>query len=444
MARARLPMGPQTRLAIANFPVSGLRFPRVFIEALGRIKQAGARINGDLGTLPKALARALAAAAGEVAEGRHDDAFVVDVFQTGSGTSTNMNANEVIALLASRHLGRAVHPNDHVNLGQSSNDVIPSAVHVAALLAMKRDLLPALEILRASLSGASRRFDRVVKLGRTHLMDAVPIRLGQEFSGYAAQVAAAREHLRRSSESLRELPLGGTAVGTGINAPPGFGRRVIALLARETSLPLRPARNPFEAQGARDGLVRLSGALRALATALVKIANDIRWMGSGPAGGLGELILPALQPGSSIMPGKTNPVICEVVVQVGAQVVGNDAAVALGGQGGAFELNAMVPVMAHNLLQSIALLASAARLFAAKCVDGLRADARRCRDLAERSPALATVLAPRVGYDRAAALVEEAMRRGMTIRDLAVEKGWVTASEARRLFDPLRLTRRPR
>ncbi|HEY3226713.1 MAG TPA: class II fumarate hydratase, partial [Planctomycetota bacterium] len=382
MARARLPMGPQTRLAVANFPVSGLRFPRVFIEALGRIKQAGARINGDLGTLPKALARALAAAAGEVAEGRHDDAFVVDVFQTGSGTSTNMNANEVIAVLASRRLGRAVHPNDHVNLGQSSNDVIPSAVHVAALLAMKRDLLPALEILRASLGGASRRFDRVVKLGRTHLMDAVPIRLGQEFSGYAAQVAAAREHLRRSSESLRELPLGGTAVGTGINAPPGFGRRVIALLARETALPLRGARNPFEAQGARDGLVRLSGALRALATALVKIANDIRWMGSGPAGGLGELILPALQPGSSIMPGKTNPVICEVVVQVGAQVVGNDAAVAVGGQGGAFELNAMVPVMAHNLLQSIALLASAARLFAAKCVDGLRADARRCRDLA--------------------------------------------------------------
>jgi len=437
-------MGPQTRLAVDNFPVSGLRFPPVFIEALGRIKQAGARINGDLGALPKALSRALAAAAGEVAEGRHDHAFVVDVFQTGSGTSTNMNANEVIAFLASRRLGRAVHPNDHVNLGQSSNDVIPSAIHVAALLAMKRDLLPALEILRASLAGASRRFDRVVKLGRTHLMDAVPIRLGQEFSGYAAQVAAAREHLRRSSESLRELPLGGTAVGTGLNAPAGFGRRVIALLAKETALPLRPARNPFEAQGARDGLVRLSGALRALAAALVKIANDIRWMGSGPAGGLGELMLPPLQPGSSIMPGKTNPVLCEVVVQVGAQVVGNDAAVAAGGQAGAFELNAMVPVMAHNLLQSIGLLASASRLFATKCVDGLRADARRCRDLAERSSALATALAPRVGYDRAAALVGEALRRGMTIRDLAVEKGWVTAAEARRLFDPARLTRPPR
>src|SRR5688572_2891905 len=286
---ARLPLGPQTRLAVANFPVSGLRFPPVFIEALGRIKRACAQVHGERGTLPKAVARAIEAAAAEVVSGRRNGDFVVDVFQTGSGTSTNMNANEVIAVLASRRLGRPVHPNDHVNAGQSSNDVIPSAVHIAALLSIQRDLDPALGVLHSSLRRAVRRFDRVVKLGRTHLMDALPVRLGQEFSGYAAQVAASREHVRRSSESLRELPLGGTAVGTGLNAPKGFGRRVIAGLARDTGLPLRPARDPFEAQGARDGLVRLSGAVRALSVALVKIANDLRWMASGPAGGLGEL-----------------------------------------------------------------------------------------------------------------------------------------------------------
>ncbi|HKS15822.1 MAG TPA: class II fumarate hydratase, partial [Planctomycetota bacterium] len=366
------------------------------------------------------------------------------VFQTGSGTSTNMNANEVIATLASRKLGRPVHPNDHVNAGQSSNDVIPSAVHVAVLLALKRDLDPALETLRASLRTAARRFDRVVKLGRTHLEDALPVRLGQEFSGYAAQVEASRDHVRRTSESLRELPLGGTAVGTGLNAPPGFGRRVIARLARDTGLPLRVARDPFEAQGARDGLVRFSGSLRALSVALVKIANDLRWMASGPAGGLGELRMPALQPGSSIMPGKVNPVICEVVAQVAAQVAGNDAAVAAGGAGGAFELNAMVPVMAHNVLQATALLASASRLLATRCVDGLEADERRCRSLAERSSALATALVPRLGYDRVAALVGESLRRGLTVRELALEKKLVTRAEARRLFDLLRMTRPPR
>ena len=440
---ARLPMGPHTRLAVVNFPVSGLRFPRVFIEALGRIKGACARVHGSLGTLPRAVAKAVDAAAAEVSAGRRDADFPIDVFQTGSGTSTNMNANEVIARLASRRLGRAVHPNDHVNAGQSSNDVIPSAVHVAALLSLERDLDPALAVLHASLRRASRRFDRVVKLGRTHLMDALPVRLGQELSGYAAQVAAAREHLRRTSESLRELPLGGTAVGTGFNAPPGFGRRVIALIARETRLPLREARDPFEAQGARDGLVRFSGALRALAVALVKIANDIRWMGSGPRGGLGELSLPPLQAGSSIMPGKVNPVICEVVVQVGAQVVGNDAAVATAGAGGAFELNAMVPVMAHNTLQSLALLASASRLLAEKCVDGLQANAARCLELAAASPALVTALAPAIGYDRAAALSMEAQERGMSLPDLAVKKGLVTKAEAKKLFDPARMTRRP-
>jgi fumarate hydratase class II len=435
--------GPQTRLAVRNFPVSGLRFPRVFIEALGRIKRACARVLERERKLDPSMARAIAAASGEVAAGRWDAEFVVDVFQTGSGTSTNMNANEVIARQASRRIRRRIHPNDHVNLAQSSNDVMPSATHLAALLALKRDLEPALAVLHAALRRQARRFDRIVKLGRTHLMDAVPIRLGQVFSGYAAQVAAGRDHVFRAAESLRELALGGTAVGTGINAPPGFGRRVAALLARETGLPLREARNHFEAQGARDGVVRISGALRALAGALVKIANDIRWMGSGPAGGLGELALPALQAGSSIMPGKVNPVICEVVVQVGAQVVGNDAAIAVAGQGGAFELNAMIPVMTHNLLQSIALLAGAARIFASKCIDGIEADAARCRELADRSPALATVLAPRVGYDRAATLAEEAVRRRRSVKDLAVEKGWVTPAEAERLFDPMRLTRTP-
>jgi fumarate hydratase class II len=441
---ARLPRGPNTRLAVANFPVSGLRFPRVFIESLGRIKRAAAHVHGSLRTLSRPLAKAIESAAAEVVDGRRDADFVVDVFQTGSGTSTNMNANEVIAHLASRRLGRAVHANDHVNAGQSSNDVIPSAVHLAALLSLKRDLDPALDLLHQSLGRAARRFDRVVKLGRTHLMDALPIRLGQEFSGYAAQVEYSREHLRRSSESLRELPLGGTAVGTGLNAPRGFARRVISRLGRETRLPLREARNHFEAQGARDGLVRFSGALRALSIALVKIANDIRWMASGPAGGLRELKMPALQPGSSIMPGKTNPVICEVVVQVAAQVTGNDAAVASAGAGGAFELNAMMPVMAHNVLQASSLLASACRLLATKCVDGLEADARRCRALAESSPALATALVPRVGYDRAAALVEEALQRGVSVGALAVDKGWISKSEARAIFDPLRLTRPPK
>ena len=441
---ARLPRGPSTRLAVDNFPVSGLRFPRVFLESLGRIKRACAQANGRLGTLPRGLARAIESAATEVVEGARDGDFVVDVFQTGSGTSTNMNANEVIAALASRRLGRPVHPNDHVNAGQSSNDVMPSAAHVAALLSLERDLEPALETLQRSLARAARRFDRVVKLGRTHLMDAVPIRLGQEFSGYAAQVRAAREHIRQSSGSLRELPLGGTAVGTGLNAPPGFARRVIATLARETGLPLRPARNPFEAQAARDGMVRVSGALRALSASLVKIANDIRWMAGGPAGGLGELRMAPLQPGSSIMPGKTNPVMCEVVVQVAAQVTGCDAALAIAGAGGAFELNAMVPVMTHNLLHSLALLSSSCRLFATKCVDGLQADERRCRALAERSSALATALVPRFGYDRVARLVHEALERGLAVRELALEKKWITPSEARALLDPMRLTRRPR
>jgi fumarate hydratase class II len=438
---ARLPMGPHTRLAVANFPVSGLRFPRVFIEALGRIKRACAGEHARRGTLPKAMARAIEEAASEVADGRRDADFVVDVFQTGSGTSTNMNANEVIARLASRRLGRPVHPNDHVNAGQSSNDVMPSATHVATLLVLKRELDPALDGLERSLRRAARRFGRIVKLGRTHLMDALPVTLGQEFSGYATQVKASREHLQLSAVSLRELPLGGTAVGTGLNAPPGFGRRVIGRLARDAGLPLRPARDSFEAQGARDGLVRFSGALRATGVSLLKIANDLRWMASGPSGGLGELRMKALQPGSSIMPGKTNPVICEVVAQAAAQVTGHDAAIAAAGAGGAFELNTMIPVMAHNILQATALLASVSRLFATRVVDGLEADAARCRMLAERSSALATALAPRFGYDRVAALVKEALAKDASVRELAVARGWITAAEARALLDPLRMTR---
>src|SRR5688572_4040043 len=365
----RLPLGPQTRLAVANFPVSGLRFPPVFIEALGRIKEACARVHGERGTLPKAVARAIEAAAGEVASGRRHGDFVVDVFQTGSGTSTHMNADEVIATLASRRLGRAVHPNDHVNAGQSSNDVMPSTLHVAALLSHRRDLDPALALLGKSLRRAARRFDRVVKLGRTHLMDAVPVRVGQVFSGYAAQVEASRLHVRATSEDLRQLALGGTAIGTGLNAPEGFGRRVIARLARETGLPLREAANSFEAQGARDGAVRFSGALRSVGVALTKIANDLRWMASGPHGGLGELRMAALQAGSSIMPGKSNPVMCEVVVQAAAQVAGNDTAIALSGAAGPFELNAMVPVIAHNLPQPTSPPASTSPLLATKCPD---------------------------------------------------------------------------
>jgi fumarate hydratase class II len=440
--------GAQTQRAVENFPVSGRRFGRPFIAAVARVKGACAEVNHALRPerMPLPIARAIREAAEAVAEGRHDDQFPVDVFQTGSGTSSNMNANEVIANLANEALGgkrgdyQPVHPNDHVNMGQSSNDVIPTVAHLATLLALRRDLYPATDRLRDALRRKAGEFDGIVKLGRTHLMDAMPVRLGQVFGGYATQVEKGRGRIEQAAQGLSELALGGTAVGTGVNAPPGFGGRVAEILGRQLDLPVREARDHFEAQGARDDLVAVSGALKGLACSLMKIANDIRWMGSGPAGGLAELVLPDLQPGSSIMPGKVNPVMAEMVAQVAAQVMGHDAAILIGGQGGNFELNVMIPMMIHNLLESIALLSSASRLFADKCIDGLKADARRCAEVLERNPISATVLTPVIGYERAARLVKEAFAKGESVKKLAVEQGLIKAGEADRIFDFRRMT----
>ncbi len=440
--------GAQTQRAIGNFPVSGERFPRPFIRALGLIKKGAAEANAELSLLDPKLARAIARAAGEVAEGRHDASFPLDVFQTGSATSTNMNANEVISNRAIEILGgvigskKPVHPNDHVNLGQSSNDVIPSAAHLAALLEIHGRLLPALTTLEKSLARKAREFDRVVKLGRTHLQDATPVRLGQVFGGYAAQVANGRRRVERGSADLAELALGGTAVGTGLNRHPRFPALVTKRLSKETGLPVREAADHFEAQGSRDALVAASGAMKAVAVSLFKIANDIRFMASGPNAGLGEIFLPELQPGSSIMPGKVNPVLCEVATQVAAQVVGNDAAVTMGGATGNFELNVMIPVMIRNVLHSAHLLANTCDLFARRCVDGITANEKRCRDLAESSDMIVTGLAPHVGYDVAAALAKEARKTGKTIRQLVTERKLLppsvidTALDLRRMTEP--------
>jgi fumarate hydratase class II len=417
--------GAQTQRAVENFPVSGLRLPPRLIRALALIKRCAAAVNAELGLLEPTLSAAIQQAAAEAAEGRFDGQFVVDVFQTGSGTSSNMNMNEVLAgraneILTGRRGGRSpVHPNDHVNRGQSSNDVIPTAIHLAALEGLEREMGPALVALRDSLDAKAREFADVRKIGRTHLQDAVPMTLGQEFSGYAHQIRLALERLEATRGRLGELPLGGTAVGTGLNTHPEFAPRVIAALAAHSGLPLAEARNHFQAQAAPDTLVEVSGALRALAVALVKIANDIRWLASGPRCGLGEITIPSLQPGSSIMPGKVNPVIPEAVIQVAAQVVGNDATVALGGQGGAFELNTMLPVMAYNLLQSLELSASAVRLLAARCVAGIVADRERCAAFIARSLALVTALVPHIGYDRAAAIAKSAYASGRTVREVA-------------------------
>jgi fumarate hydratase class II len=408
---------------VENFPISGGRLERAHIEALARIKAAAATVNADLGVIEPDLATAIADAATEVAEGRWDEHFPIDVFQTGSGTSSNMNANEVIATLATERLGRPVHPNDHVNASQSSNDVFPSSIHTAATSAVSNDLIPSLQHLATSLHGKSDEFAEVVKAGRTHLMDATPVTLGQEFGGYAAQVELGIERLRASLPRLAELPLGGTAVGTGINTPPGFATQVIAELARTTGLPLTEARNHFEAQGARDALVETSGQLRTIAVGLFKIANDLRWMGSGPRAGLSEIALPDLQPGSSIMPGKVNPVIPEAVCQVCAQVIGNDAAVAFGGSAGSFELNVMLPVLARNLLESIRLLANVSRLFADRCVNGITANVERCREYAESSPSIVTPLNKYLGYEEAAKVAKQALAERKTIRQVVIERG---------------------
>jgi fumarate hydratase class II len=449
MGEVRVPAGAlwraQTQRAVENFPISGRGLEPGQIAALARIKAAAAQVNRDLGVLDADVAEAITAAAAEVAEGKLDDQFPIDVFQTGSGTSSNMNANEVIASLASRALGRSVHPNDEVNASQSSNDVFPSSIHLAATDAITHDLLPALRHLREALESKVEEFGTVVKAGRTHLMDATPVTLGQEFSGYAAQVAYGIERLESVLPRLAELPLGGTAVGTGVNTPPGFAAAVIARLRADTGLPLTEARNHFEAQGARDSLVEASGQLRTIAAGLYKIANDIRWMGSGPRAGLGELRLPDLQPGSSIMPGKVNPVVCEAVRQVGAQVVGNDAAVAFAGSQGDFELNVMLPVMARNLLESIRLLAAVARLFADRCVAGLVANVEVARAYAESSPSIVTPLNRFLGYDEAASIAKQALATGQTIRAVVIDRGHVeagriTEEQLDEALDVLRMT----
>jgi fumarate hydratase class II len=423
----------QTQRAVDNFPVSGTRLERQHIRALAQIKAAAAVVNAELGVLDRRLADAIAAAAGEVADGQHDEDFPVDVFQTGSGTSSNMNMNEVIASVATTRLAIDVHPNDHVNASQSSNDVFPSSVHLATTAAIAGDLVPALDHLATALERKADEFAGVVKAGRTHLMDATPVTLGQEFSGYAAQMRYGIERLRASLGRVAELPLGGTAVGTGINTPPGFAAAVIERLAGETGLPLTEARNHFEAQGARDGLVEASGQLRTIAAGLYKIVNDIRWMGSGPRAGLRELHIPDLQPGSSIMPGKVNPVVAEAARQVCAQVYGNDAAVAFAGSQGDFELNVMLPVIARNVLESVRLLSNISRLFADRCVAGLTANVELCREYAESSPAIVTPLNRYLGYDEAASIVKQALAEGKTIRQVVIERGHVkngTISEA--------------
>lgn len=415
--------GPQTQRAVENFPISGQRFGRGFIEALGWIKGAAAEANVSLGTLDPELGRVIRMAAAEVAEGRWDEQFVVDVYQTGSGTSTNMNANEVIAHRASQLAGTAaVHPNDHVNFGQSSNDVIPTAIHVAARVAVQRDLLPALEVLRNELDRKAEAFDGVLKSGRTHLMDATPVRLGQEFRGYAAQVRKGVERVGAAARELEELALGGTATGTGINTHEAFARTAIGLLAERTGLPFREAEDHFEAQGARDAAVQMAGALNTVATSLMKIADDVRWLGSGPTSGIHEIRIPAIQPGSSIMPGKVNPVLCEAVMMVAARVMGNHTTVTVAGSRGNFELNVMMPVLAHALLESIMLLSNAARVFAERCVAGIEANAERARELLERNPAIATALNPYIGYDAAAVVAKESAARGVSVRKVVQER----------------------
>jgi fumarate hydratase class II len=432
--------GAQTARAVENFPISGLAFPRRFIYALGLIKRAAARANVELGDLDPRLGEVIMQAATEVSEGRWDGEFVVDIFQTGSGTSTNMNTNEVIANRAAEILGeprggKAVHPNDHVNLSQSSNDVIPTAIHVAAAVSITQDLLPALNYLKDALNKKAVEFDSILKSGRTHLMDATPVRLGQEFGGYAAQVSKGIERATNARNALLELALGGTAVGTGINRRPEFPAKAIAHIASETNLPFYEARDHFEAQGARDACVEASGDLKTIACSLMKIANDIRWMGSGPSAGLAEINLPATQPGSSIMPGKVNPVICEAVTMVAAQVIGYDAAISLCGMSGNFELNVMMPVMAYDLLQSIHLLSRVSRVFADKCVAGITANAERCRELAERNLAIVTALAPRIGYDRAAEIAKEAHASNRSVREVAREWKALAEEEIDSLLD---------
>ncbi|HEY3082736.1 MAG TPA: class II fumarate hydratase [Chloroflexota bacterium] len=437
--------GAQTMRAVRNFPISDLRFPRRFIRAMGLIKGTAAEVNRELGLLDPALADAIVRAAEEVAEGKLDDQFVLDIFQTGSGTSTNMNANEVVSNRAIELLGgqigsrKPVHPNDHVNVGQSSNDVIPTAIHIAALTAIEEELIPALQRLQSSLERKAREFMPVVKTGRTHLQDATPIRLGQEFEGWCGQVERSIRRLRHAQEELGEVALGGTAVGTGINAHPEFARRVTDKLSKRLGVTIRETSNHFQAQSTLDGVVEASGSLKTVAVSLLKIANDIRWMGSGPRAGIGELQLPEVQPGSSIMPGKVNPVIAESLTMVCAQVIGNDATVTIAGQSGNFELNVMMPVAAYNLLQSISLLARATTNFVEQCVDGIEATSRG-PEMVERGLAICTALAPIIGYDAAADIAKEAARSGRTVREVARERTRLGDAELDDVLDPAKMT----
>ncbi len=438
--------GAQTQRAVENFPISGYRLGRPFIRAVGLIKQSAARVNAALGLLEPSLAQKIEAAATEMIDGALDDHFVVDVFQTGSGTSTNMNANEVIANRANELAGAVIgsnhpiHPNDHVNMGQSSNDVIPTAIHVSAAEAIHHNLAPALDRLSAELDAKARQFDAVLKIGRTHLQDATPIRLGQEFSGYAAQAALSRDRARRAVTALRELPVGGTAVGTGINTHPQFGRRMCAALSEATGLDFVEAANHFEAQAAKDAVCEAGGLLRTIAVSLTKIADDIRMLGSGPRCGIGEIRIPPTQPGSSIMPGKVNPVMSEMLIQVAAQVIGNDTAITLGCRDGHYELNTMMPMLAHNLLESIRLLSNAVRVFTERCVKGIEADPQRCQAMIEQSLAMCTSLAPRIGYDRAAAIAKEAYRTGKTVRQIALDQNVLDETSLREALDPRSMT----
>jgi len=438
--------GASTQRAVLNFPVSGYRFSRPFIRALGLIKWGAAQANHDLGLLDAHRSALIVQAAEEVIEGKLDQHFPLDIFQTGSGTSTNTNANEVIAnrcaQLAGKPIGsrEPVHPNDHVNMGQSSNDVIPSAIHLSAAEQLQDCLLPALEKLRSALSGKAKEFHHIIKIGRTHLMDATPVRLGQEFAGYAQQVAYGKTRAEKAIEVLRELALGGTAVGTGLNRHPDFPAKVMRHLHQRTGIEFFEARDHFEAQGGKDAVVEASGQLKTIATSLFKIANDIRWLGSGPRCGISEIRLPATQPGSSIMPGKVNPVLCESMMMVCAQVFGNDAVVTWAGANGNFELNVMMPVMAHNILESIRLLGNAADAFTEKCVVGIEANEERCRELVELSMAMVTSLAPKIGYDRAAEIAKESARTGKTVREICREKKVLGENELEGTLDPVAMT----
>src|SRR5213082_2629684 len=438
--------GASTHRAVLNFLVSSYRFSRPFIRALGLIKWAAAQANHDLGLLDAERAALIVQAAEEVADGKLDEHFPLDIFQTGSGTSTNTNANEVIAnrcaQLAGKPIGSRdpVHPNDHVNMGQSSNDVITSAIHLSAAEQLQDCLLPALEKLRSALSGKAKEFHHIIKIGRTHLMDATPVRLGQEFAGYAQQVAYGKTRAEKAIEVLRELALGGTAVGTGLNRHPDFPAKVMRHLHQRTGLEFFEARDHFEAQGGKDAVVEASGQLKTIATSLFKIANDIRWLGSGPRCGIGEIRLPATQPGSSIMPGKVNPVMSESLMMVCAQVIGNDVTISWAGANGNFELNVMMPIMAHDLLESIRLLANAVDIFCEKCVRGIVANEERCRELVELSMAMVTSLAPKIGYDRAAEIAKESAKTGRTVREIACEKKVLPEKELERALDPVKMT----